>query len=692
MSSLRRREPPPAATRGARQPLWLALLLAFAACADDGDAGAEAGINSGADAQDSASADSAASKGQVLVLPALGAPRSLAFCEGKTKARYAPQDSLGLDVFPDDWLTDDDPKGRTGVRVRVDDTTPWLTWLPGAAFGNVFRQLSTLDGFGTNAGIFLRFEGKVAPPPSGLPASVQGQGLELWRIGGEDAPARLPFEATRTDDGSTLVLHPLQPLRPKTLHTVIVGAALGDGAGGCLSPSAATRALLERKPKDAREDRLARRWAYALERAGVAPETVAAMAVFTTQATVDDSVAIAADIRGRPHSWQSVACEEVPGKAWRLCKASFDGGEYRVGGHLASTADGVAVQGQLHHGVRIWLPKTGAGPWPVVIFGHGLTGETSQGDKLADFAAPIGVAAVAMDAVGHGKHPAGGGKGLAAVFGFFGIQVATLSFDFLVLRDNWRQSTYDKLGLVEALRQQPDLDGDGVAEFDTTAIGYVGVSLGGIMGPELLALSDAIRVAVLSVPGGRVTSIIGASKEFAPIIKAFKPEGATDGDVDRFFCVLQAQVDAGDAASYAPHVLRDRLPGAGVAPPQLLVQMAIGDEIVPNVATRALIRAFGIPQVGTPLQSIGGLGAEGVPLPLAGNLKSEAGVAFTAGAFQFDRIRDNKDKKVEPADHSSTPASYEAMTQDIEFLQSWRQKGVATLVDPYVVTATPALP
>ncbi len=699
MIRLCRREPSSNDGAQVRRRWWWLPLLALASCVDDSagadpsaDAGADGQLEDGAPAGDALGADAGDGVGRVLALPALGPPRTLAFCQGKTKARYAPRDSLGLDVFPDDWLTEDDSAGRTGVQVRVDDSTPWLAWLPGAAFGDVFRQLSTLDGFGTNAAIFLRFSGAVAPPPSGLPASIEGDTLQLWRVGGEGAPVRLPFEATRTDDGSTLLLQPLQPLRPKTLHAVIVGAALGDGAGGCLEPSAWTRSLLERKPKDAREDRLARRWDYAVAQAGVAPASVAALAVFTTQAIVDDSVAIAADIRARKHSWQSAACEDVPGKAWRLCKASFDGAEYRKDGHLVSTAGGVSVQGQLRHGVRVWLPKTGSGPWPVVIFGHGLSGETSQGDKLADFAAPIGVAAVAVDAVGHGKHPSGGGKGLAAVFGFFGIQVATLSFDFLQLRDNWRQSTYDKLGLIEALRQQPDLDGDGVAEFDTSAIGYVGVSLGGIMGPELLALSDAVRVAVLSVPGGRVTSIIGASKEFAPIIKAFKPDDATDGDVDRFFCILQAQVDPGDAASYAPHVLRNRLPGAGSAPPQVLVQMAIDDEIVPNVATRALIRAFEVPQVGPTLQPIGGLVAEGLALPLAGNLKTDAGVAFTAGAFQFDRVRDAKDKKVEKADHSSTPASFEAMTQDIEFLQSWRQKGIATLVNPYIVTATPALP
>ena len=53
--------------------------------------------------------------------------------------------------------------------------------------------------------------------------------------------------------------------------------------------------------------------------------------------------------------------------------------------------------------------------------------------------------------------------------------------------DNWRQSTYDKLQLIQTLVDAPDIDGDGTLEFDTDRMAYWGVSLGGTGGGGLAA-------------------------------------------------------------------------------------------------------------------------------------------------------------------------------------------------------------
>ncbi len=666
-----------------------ALALLAAAIVASGCSDASSGTDDASAADGSSTLDGNDDAAPTSALSQLPAPRTLSFCAGTTTSRYDPLGSKTLDVFPDDLWSVADPGTATGRRLHITAETPWIGWMP-ANFQSALLDLSALDGFGVNASLFQRFDAALAPLPSGPDtAKPSPAGVELWALPQGQTPVRIPFEATLTDDGETALIAPMLPLRPKTTHLLLVRGSHNDAKGGCLQPSKTTRALLERTidadlPATERERLAAQalRWDAALQAVDVAPEAVASMAVFTTQAPLDVGLAIAADIRSRDVSWKAATCSEPKGKVWRLCEVPFDAWDYRTGFHIEGTT-GVTLR---THVARVWLPKTGEGPFPTVIFGHGLTGSRSQGDKLADFAVPQGIASIAIDAVFHGEHPAGAAKSLGGVLGFFGVDVAKLGFDFLRLRDNFRESTYEALQLIEALRRHPDLDGDGKPDVDTQALGYLGVSLGGIMGPALLALSADLRGAVLSVPGGKVTAIIESSDEFKPIITAFKPEGSSDGDVVRFFCVLQTLVDAGDAASYAPHVLRDRLEGAGNQPPELLVQMAIGDEIVPNVATRALIRALGLPVLGKVLQPVG-LVAEGTALPVQANVEGS-----TAGAFQFDRVRNNASAKVDKARHGNTPASFEAMTQDLHFFKTWLEGGHGEIVDPYVVTGTGPLP
>ena len=55
----------------------------------------------------------------------------------------------------------------------------------------------------------------------------------------------------------------------------------------------------------------------------------------------------------------------------------------------------------------------------------------------------------------------------------------------------------------------------------------------------------------------------------------------------------QSEWDYTDPASFAPHLLRDPLPGSSAK--RILVQESIGDSQVPNLATRILARAMGLP-------------------------------------------------------------------------------------------------
>ncbi len=403
--------------------------------------------------------------------------------------------------------------------------------------------------------------------------------------------------------------------------------------------------------------------------------------MFTTQTVRTRSVAIAEHIEAPTFSWSGPAeCEELPES--KRCVRSFTAWDYRSGHHLADTAEPVS---SYEMPVQIWLPKDGAGPWPTVVFGHGLSGDRHQAGKLAEVAVPKGIAVVAIDAVEHGEHPAGTDSlALMQVMAFFGIDVQGLALDPLRLRDNWRQSTYDKLQLLQLLATDSDLDGDEKPDAELSKLAYLGVSLGGIMGPELLALTGAFGAAVLEGAGGRVATIIEEAALFEVVIQVMKPPGTGDGEVARFFPVLQTLVEAGDSANYAPHVLENRYEGSGAAP-HLLMMSVIDDDTVPPATNRMLARALGIPHVPPVLEEVGVIDVAPAA-PVSANLDG-----WTVGLFQYDRITNAVDEAPEQATHSNVATSREGLLQALSFVETWLETGTPVIVDPYQQLGTPAL-
>jgi len=589
-------------------------------------------------------------------------PPPVDWCEGATRQIYELPGTGGFDAFPDDHFTRADPTSATGLRVDVsDETAPWVKDFP-PTFAEMLRSLSALDGWGTTAGAYLRFSGPLAPPPTGEDESLSSEAVMLLDLGGEEAE-RVPYEARLTDDHA-LIVWPMRPLRPATRHGLLVTRAHKDAAGDCISPSRDLRGLLGGE-----------RHAELLAKSGVAAADVSGALVFTTQTIVERSVEVAADIATRENPWTGDA-ECALGDLHRRCDRTILARDYRG----PTGVDDASPDAEYDLPVRVWLPLSEDGPWPTVIFAHGLSGDRSQAKRLADRAAPLGMATVAVDAVAHGDHPAGtGGHELMNVLQFFGIHIAEATIDGLAMRDNWRQSTYDKLQLLNALGADPDVDGDGVADLDTEHIAFLGASLGGAMGPELLALTDDIGVAILSVAGGRVASIIEEGETFSMLVQALKPEGSSQGLVDRFFPVLQTLVEAGDASNYAPHILRDRLPGAGQRLPHLLMAMAINDDTVPPVSNRSLARALGVPHA-PPIHEEVGLLPRAPEPPFAGNL---AEGTLTAALFQFVEITDRPGAEPEVASHDNVSASEEGILQATHFMRTWLDQGVPEIIDPH---------
>ena len=141
----------------------------------------------------------------------------------------------------------------------------------------------------------------------------------------------------------------------------------------------------------------------------------------------------------------------------------------------------------------------------------------------------------------------------------------------------------------------------------------------------------------------------------------------------RYHAIAQHPLDGSDPATYAPHILHDRLDDA--PPPHLLVQVAMADEVVDVSSGHTLARALDIPHM-EPV-------AEAVPLltvtdadPVQGNLEGR-----TAAFFQYATVTSGG-QDVE-ATHIDTPFSVEYRRQTRQFLLDWLGGETPRVMNPY---------
>lgn len=591
-----------------------------------------------------------------------------------------------IDQWPDPRFIAADSTTATGVRLRVDTARFAPTLMNAGGFSSLVTDLAELDGFGVNAQAFFRFGRafEVARLPTAEQAATATGGVGFVVLA-PGAPRLEGALVTTTDDDATLMLAPLHPLPANARVAAYVTRRLTAAAGGCLEPSPAHARELAAPSAEAQTALTALTALGAI----AGPRDLVALTVFPTQTTTGDSQAVAADIAPRGFTVSArTPCADDPMGRFRQCEVRFAAGNYLdAQGHLPPLGATGDAEPRATYTLRatVWLPMgRGAGPYRTIVFGHGLGGDRSQASRLAGFAGPQGIATIAIDAVTHGDHPLNpmpGAATLVTVLNFFALNLGgAQAIDARALRDHFRQSTYDKLQLVRLLQGGVDVDGDGATDLDGARLAYLGVSLGGIMGAEALALTDAFGAAVLVVPGGRVSGIISESATFAPIINTVRPPGTTRGDVARTFPLLQTLLDRGDAASYGPHIFTDRLtPGGSRAVPSALLGVVLDDDTVPNVCNYTLARAMGVSIVPPVLRAAPGLAATGAA-PVAGNF---AMGRATGALLQFDVVAGNGGASVR-ATHSNVGASDVGAEAWLHFLSTHWARGLAEVADPYV--------
>lgn len=605
--------------------------LAFAGCDDGGSSPMQEGpaLDAGVDAMvDMAEQDAAP-------------PPSCT-----TNAIYDP--ATGEEgIFPDDAWTVADDSRTTGLRVQLDESNaPWLADVP-AGYRDIFTALNELDGWGTNAEIFLRFDAEIVRF-EGMHPSVK-----IYDLGG-DAPVEVAYRTGLYDGGTRLGLTPIHPLRPSTPHAVVITDDLPTEAGDCLGASPALRTLLDGSNAEASLQPLIPRYAALVEALNADADTWVHAGLFTTQSVFESSQEIAADIAEHTYRWNDdLDCRDNGRR--RICTRTFAAGDYRV--------DGVTQPPPTRRSYRIpvhmVLPNE-EGPLPVVFCGHGLSGDRNFcTNAIGYFDEPVIV--LAIDAPHHGEHPGGAPDNPALLLqDFFAVRILEKKIEALKLRDNFRTATFDKLQLLRLIQSDPDLNGDGDVDADLDRMAYFGVSLGGIMASEFMALADGITAAHLNVPGARLTQIIRDARDFAPLVQVLIPNSQSTGQTARIFSAAQTVLEPGEPANWATRVTSNRLVGE---PAHVLLTMAIGDSVVPNSATRTLALALGVPVVPPIIENWDEMAvADG---PVEGNLNG-----VTGGLVQYDQVTSSG--RMQAADHNNTAFSAEVLAIAQTFFAAWR--------------------
>lgn len=517
-----------------------------------------------------------------------------------------------VSIFPTDDLTVRDRAQLTGRRVALP-----AEGCPEPVRCGLIRELNELDGFDLDPRIAVRFDAPVNPAEVAAEITVHAEDGD-WSTGVD----RVVWDPAT----NTLVAHPAQQLSPGTTYRLVVehGPAR-KRAHETFTTMSATDGLLDLHRQIDR--------GTAFKAAGIDEPALTVEGVFPVAGTTllwarDDG---ATDPAPAPQPLaqlppdSTLAFGSFLAPSWLGPDVTIEQTPTRDDGPEPLEAEQLPFLAVLPPGPA---PEDG---WPVAVFGHGFTRSTADVLLAAVANSRSGIATVATNVVGHGSGPESTWEvisgGTTATLSTYGRGVdqngdgtigstegssATGDAAPASSRDALRQTAADVMTLVRSVGGT-DLDGDGEPDLSGDDVTYFGQSFGGIYGTMLTGADDSVPRSVLNVPGGPISEIARLSPAFRPLTTAaLRAAGLLNSnDPSRNFFHEQlplrgegpVTVTVPGAVEIQEYLARTTwLSRSGspetfaplIEPERVIVQVAFGDQTVPNPTSATIVDAGGL--------------------------------------------------------------------------------------------------
>ncbi|MBK7586633.1 MAG: hypothetical protein IPI67_41410 [Myxococcales bacterium] len=268
------------------------------------------------------------------------------------------------------------------------------------------------------------------------------------------------------------------------------------------------------------------------------------------------------------------------------------------------------IQRDTDYPFELVIPKSAVdkGPYPLLVYGHGLLGSAGEvsGSHVRGLCNDKGYVCVATDWLGLSeKEEAGIGQSAAAVKGIEDVN------RIYWVTDRLQQALVNFMvltrvaPLIAADAQVLLPNGKSAIAAGTKPV-YYGISQGGIMGSSLLAYSPDIERGVTQVGGTAYSVMIQRSvnwNQFLPAIRNAYPDRITQ---QVLMAVWQPLFDdsEGSGTAWAQGV-NPGLPGTPEK--HMLMQIAVGDSQVANLAAEIQARTLELPLLSPSSKSVWGL-------------------------------------------------------------------------------------
>jgi hypothetical protein len=278
---------------------------------------------------------------------------------------------------------------------------------------------------------------------------------------------------------------------------------------------------------------------------------------------------------------------------------------------LVTDADDVPqIQANAEYPFELVIPTSAPtnGPYPLLVYGHGLLGAADQvsSGHVRQFCNDKGYVCIGTDWIGLSTtEEAGVGQNGAAIAAVQDVN------NMRYVSHRLQQSLVNFMALsrvAKAIAKDPQaLLPSGVSALvDPFEVVYYGISQGGIMGASLLAYSPDIQNGVIQVGGSAYSLMIQRSVNWNQFFPAIRNAYSDRIDQQLIMALWQPLFDDSEGSGTA-FFQGAHDPIEGTEAKHVLMQIAVGDSQVANLAAEIQARTMGIPLLTESAKEVWGL-------------------------------------------------------------------------------------